>query len=310
MTFKDVWNMVSLHAGSPDVLLCRAWTQWAYNEFCERRAWSHLRAETVITTNVQKTGTCIVTKGSATVTGGTLTFAATDIGRQFRVSSIPIYTIIAVDPAGATTATLERVYSEATTVGSTTAYILDAYVTMPEDFHRFISVLDPANQWRLRFWISQDLLNMWDPGRQSSSNPCLLASQAYSPVPGMTGQPRYELYPYQTGFATYPVWYYRKPENMLDSQEIIGPLARRAMEILLDGALSRCAMWPGTTTGKNPYFSLSLAERHEQLFEKKIQEVTVVDEELYYEAQPLSDFLYADFPWSASWLQSHEPYLI
>lgn len=308
MTFGDCWRLVQLHADVPDAMLCRQWTQFAYNRFCERRGWSHLRAETNITVNDQKTGTATVVKGSTTVTGGTLTFAATDVGRQFRISSIPIYTIVAVDTSGATSATLERVYSEASE--TTTFTILDAYTTMPADFHRFISILDPSNKWRLRFWVSQDLLNAWDPGRQSTSNPVLVASNAYSPVSGFENCPRYELYPYQTAFRTYPVWYYRKPENLTDTQSIIGPLSQSGPEVLLTGALYWCSMWPGTAAKKNPYFGLANAKMYLDMFEDQIGRLTVQDEELYFEAMPLTQFNYADFPWTASWLQSHEPYII
>lgn len=290
-------------------MLCRAWTQWAYNQFCDRRKWSNLRAQTTLVTNVQKSGVCAVVQGSSTVTGGTLTFAATDVGRQFRLSTIPIYTIIAVDVAGGTSATLQANYTEVTNAAAA-ANVLDAYVTLPEDFHSFLSVLDPANQWKLRWWISSDLLDLWDPARQSVSNPVLLANQAFSPVPGMTGRPRFELYPYGIGFRTYPSWYFRKPQNLDDNETIVGPLARRATEILLDGALSRCALWPGTEGRKNPYFSMALAEVHRGLFEEKIVELTVTDEELYFEGLPLTNFGYADFPWTASWLQSHEPGII
>jgi len=308
-TFRDAWNTVSLHAGTPDPLLCRVWTQWAYNQFCDRRGWSHLKANTSITVNNQKTGVCGVVQNSATVAGGTLTFAATDVGRQFRLGTIPIYTIIAVDVSGGTSATLNRVYSEATNA-AVTAYILDAYVTMPEDFHRFISIVDPVNRWRLRWWIDSSYLDTWDPARQSTGNPRLLANMSYSPVVSLAGRPRYEMYPYQTGFRTFPVWYYRKGENLLDGQELIGPLARRGVELLTEGALSRCALWPGTQTQKNPYFSLSLAETHRKAFEQALSEIDVVDEELYFEGLPMTQFGYADFPWDASWLQSHEPYSI
>lgn len=308
-TFRDVWNLVSLHCDTPDPLMCRAWTQWAYNQFCDRRGWSHLRAETVISVNDQKIGTVTVTKGSATVAGGGLVFVATDVGRQFRLGSIPIYTIVAVDLTGGTSATLERVYSEATQVG-VTAYVLDAYVTLPLDFHRFISVLDPANRWRLRWWVSGQTLDLWDPVRQSAGNARLLANQSLSPVPVDRGKPRFELYPFMTSTRTYPVWYFRKPENLLDEDTIIGPLATRATEILLEGALSRAALWPGTSSKKNPYFSLALAKVHRDEFESKLIEVAVTDENLYFEELPLTQFGWADFPWDAGWLQTHEPFMI
>ena len=307
-TFKDAWLAVSAHAGTPDPLLCRLWCQWAYNQFCDRRGWSHLKAITTITVQAQKTGICTVVVGNATVTGGTLTFAATDVGRQFRLGTIPIYTIIAVSTAGPTTATLDRVYTEAS--ASPTGFVLDAYVTMPEDFHRFISFVDPVNRWQLRWWVDSSYLDRWDPARQSTGNPRVLANCSYSPVVAALGQPRYELYPYQTSFRTFPVWYYRKGENLLDAQPLMGPLARRGTEILTEGALSRCALWPGTVTQKNPYFSPSLAATHRESFERTLSEIDVVDEELYFEGLPLTQFDYADFPWNAAWLQSHEPYNI
>lgn len=310
-TFRDAWNAVSVHASVPDPLLCRLWCQWAYNQFCDRRGWSHLKANTSFTANNQKFGTCTVTQGSATVGGGTLVFAATDVGRQFRLSTVPIYTIVAVDTSGGTSATLNREYSELSgTPPGTTAFVLDAYVTLPEDFHRFISIIDPVNRWRLRWWIDSSYLDAWDPARQSTGNPCLLANMSYSPVASQAGKPRYELYPYQTAFRTFPVWYYRKPENLLDDQELLGPLSRRGTELLTEGALSRCALWPGTQTQKNPYFSFTLAETHRQRFEQALNEIDVVDEELYFEGLPMTQFGYADFPWNAAWLQSHEPFYI
>lgn len=289
-------------------MLVRGWAQWAYNQFCERRGWSHLRAETSINVSNQKSGTCGVTQGSPTVTPSGMTFAATDVGRQFRVTSIPIYTIIAYS-AGPGTVTLNRNYSEVT-LAAAGGTVLDAYVTMPEDFHRFISVLDPVNRWRLRFWVSQDQLNRWDPPRMSTGNARLLASNGYSPVAGQSSQPRYELYPFQTSARTYPVWYYRKPEVLGDDDYIIGPLARRSQEVLLEGILQRAAMWPGTEGRKNPYFNLALAGVHAAEFEKKLIEVAVQDDDLYFESMPLTEFPFADFPWDASWWQSHEPYIV
>ena len=307
-TFRDAWNAVSQHASVPDPLLCRTWVQWAYNQFCDRRGWSHLKANTSITVNDQKSGTCTVAQNSAVVTGGGLVFAASDVGRQFRLGTVPIYTIISVSLAGATSATLNRPYAEAS--GLVTGYVLDAYVTLPEDFHRFISIVDPVNRWRLRWWIDSSYLDTWDPARQSTGNPRLLANMSYSPVSSLAGRPRYELYPYQTAFRTFPVWYYRKGENLSDDQELVGPLARRGLELLTEGALARCALWPGTAQQKNPYFSLQLAETHRNGFERTLDEIDVVDEELYFEGLPLTQFGYADFPWDAAWLQSHEPYTI
>lgn len=306
-TFQDCWRFAALHVQVPDILLVRGWTQWAYDEFCNRRGWSHLRAETAMSVFDQKVGTATFAIGSPTVQGVGLVFAATDVGRAIRISSIPLYSILAVN-VGLNQATLSRNYTEAS--GTSTATVLDAYVTLPEDLHRFIAILDPQNKWRLRYNITVDQLNRWDPGRTSTGNARLLVNNMYSPVAANKGQPRYELYPYQTSARSYPVFYYRKGEVLADTDTIIGPLARVAQSLLLEGVLSRAALWPGTVGQKNPYFSLQLAKAHTDLFEKKIDQVYVTDEELYFEGLPLAEFQEADYPWNAAWLQANEPYLI
>lgn len=308
ITFEQVWHAVLAHVPSAGPLLCREWVQWAYNEYGTAWAWGDLRVESRITVNNQKTGTCTVTQGNATVAGGTLTFAATDVGRQFRLGSIPVYTIIAVNPAGGTTATLDQVYSEAG--GVVTGYVLDAYVTLPIDFERFYAILDPNNKWRIRFWLSADLVNRLDPGRMSTSNACMVINQTYSPVPANLGQPRFELFPFQTAFRAYPMWYYKKPPILGDDDILIGQLGNRAKDILSEGALSRAALWPGTEGHKNPYFNLQLAAAHEAKFRQKIDQAEVKDDDLYFESCPIAEYPYAPFPWDAAYLQAHEPLVV
>lgn len=255
--------------------------------------------------NDQKSGTCTVTKASATVAGGTLLFAATDVGRAFRLGSIPIYTIIAVDVAGGTSATLDRVYGEAS--GAVTGYVLDAYVTMPLDFARFYAVLDPQNKWRLRWWRSADEINRLDPGRMSTGNASVLFNEKYSPVVADLGKPRFELYPYQTSARSYPMWYFKKGPILADDDQLIGPLANRGKDVLIEGALSRAALWPGVEGKKNPYFSIPLSQAHEGKFRDKIGQLQSADDDLYTEDLIIAEFPYAPFPWDSTWLQSHVP---
>lgn len=305
ITFEQAYRAVLAHVPLAGPLLCREWVQWAYNEYGNARNWSHLRVESVITVADQKTGIATATQGSATIAGGTLVFAASDVGRQIRISSIPIYTIIAVSLAGGTSATLNRVYGEAS--GAQAFTVLDAYVTMPLDFNRFSAVLDPSNKWRLRYWISSAQLNACDPGRMSTGTARMLVNQSYSPVVGSTGQVRYELYPYQTSARSYPMWYFRKGEILGDDDVFIGQLANRAKDVLVPGALSRAAMWPGVDGKKNDYFNLSLAQAHKAEFDRKVSDLQLADDDLYFEDCPVVDYAYADFPWDAAWLQTHEP---
>lgn len=308
ITFEQVWRAVLGHVPLAGPLLAREWVQWAYNEYGTKRNWSHLRVESVLTANNQKSGTATPTLGSATVAGGTLLFAASDVGRQFRINSIPIYTIIAVDITGGTSCTLNRVYGEASGVGTFT--VLDAYVTMPLDFDRFAAILDPQNKWRLRWWISAEQLNACDPGRMSTGNACMLVNQSYSPVTGFTGCVRYELYPYQTSARSYPMWYFRKGEILLDDDVLIGQLANRAKDVLVPGALSRAALWPGVEGKKNPYFNMDLARAHKAEFDDKVSQMYTKDDDLYFEDAPMVNYAYSAFPWDAAWLQTHEPSII
>src|SRR6266851_462975 len=309
MTFESVWRAVLAHCPMAGALLCREWVQWAYEEYGIARAWSDLRVESAITVADQRSGTCTPTQGSAIVAGGTLLFTAADVGRQFRISSIPIYTIVSVSLAGGTSATLNRTWQEAS--GLVTATILDAYVTMPLDFARFLAVTDPPNKWRLRWWISSDVLNRYDPGRMGVGNARMLVNQSYSPVASAAGQVRYELYPYQTSARSYPMWYFKKAPILSDDDVFLGPLANRAKDVLVEGALSRCALWPGiSATQKNPYFNLPLAKAHEDRFREKTTTLQVADDDLYFEDLPASEFAYAEFPWDAAWLQTHEPEMI
>lgn len=308
ITFENAYRAVLAHCPLAGPLLCREWVQWAYNEYGTARSWSHLRVESAIVVQNQKVGNCTVVQGSDTVTGGSLVFTAADVGRQFRLSSIPMYTIIAVTLGGATTAQLNRVYSEASGVVSAT--VLDAYVTMPLDFDRFSAVLDPSNKWQLRWWIPSSTLGMVDPGRQNTGNAAMLVNATYSPVPGFLGNPRYELYPYQTSARVYPMWYYRKGEILADDDVFIGQLANRAKDVLVEGALSRAALWPGVDGKKNLYFDLNLARAHDNNFRNKIREMQTKDDDLYFEDCPVAEFGYAPFPGDAAWWQTHEPSII
>jgi hypothetical protein len=300
--------MVLGHCPIAGAGLVREWAQWAYSEFVRaRRDWSHLRVQGAISVAASRSGTATLTTGSAVVTAGTLTFVAADVGRSLRVSGNAIYTIVAVASGNAT---LDRVYAEAG--GLATAVVADFYVTMPADFARFYAVIDPITQWRLRFDIPSDFLNRIDPTRSASSSPRLLANATFSPVSATLGRPRYELYPYSSAATVYPCFYYRRGELLADDTVLIGALLD-AKDVLVEGALSRCALWPGLEGKKNVYFNLPLASAHEAKFRSKISELHVQDEELFWQGLPLAELPYGDGPiggMDSAWLQSHVPELI
>lgn len=303
LTFADVYSAVHLRVAAADPLLIREWVQEVYREACDKKLWSHQRVETAIVIKTQRTLTCTATLGSATVIASLDPFAATDVGRQIRISSIPIYTIIAVAD-DLTSATLDRVYSE--TSGAASFTILDAYWTAPADFWRFLVVADPTNKWKLKWWVTEDQLATRDPGRMSTGSPWCLVNQKYSPVPGQTGRARFEVYPYATSARSFIVTYYTKPVELADDTELIGPFAQ-AKGTLVEGALAKCALWPGTSTVRNPYFNLPLADQLERRFQEKLDQLIVKDEDLYLTSMPMSSYGWAPGPFDSNWLQNHVP---
>ena len=299
-----------MHCPIADLPLARSWVQFAYTRACQRRFWSHLRADTTLTIGTQRFGACTVTQGSPTVVpgigAGALIFTSADVGRQFRVASLPIYTLIAFDP-GTGDVTLDQPYQPNAGSTATLGTVLDVYVTMPEDFQEFVTVVDPVNKWRLRWWISEDDLNRWDPARQSTTSPVCLASNRLSTLPATAGQARYELWPYGLTARAFPVMYQRKPEILQDTSPFIGPFARQGMEIFLDGALARCALWPGLGKEKpNPYFNLALAKAHEASFLDALDTLATGDEDLYPTWKVYSQYDFARIPVDSAWMQSHD----
>lgn len=304
-TFGAAWRLVRLHCPMAPAMLAQYWLKSAYQEVCDKRTWSWLRAEAAFIINAQKTGTVNVTRKSATVTGVGLTFASTDQFRQFRVSTnSPPYTIISVN-VGLNTALLDRVYGDAT-AAATNAAVLDAYLTTPEDFRSFLVVLDPANNWRLRLWVTQQELDRWDSQRSTTGTPWCVVARSYATVGTIAGRIQYELWPYQTSDHNYPYYYIRGPETLTDDTVFLGPLATNG-NMLVERALADAAAWPGLEGKKNPYFNPALAAYHRNAFTEQLDRLEVIDEDVYMtwmETDPWQTYPFA--PIDAKFMQSHD----
>lgn len=275
-------------------------------EIEETHPWPWLRAEAEFLIYDQKSGTCGVTRGSAVVdlAAGTLALTTADEGRQFRATNSLPYTVLTVVPG--VSCTLDRVWGAAT--ATVTASVLDAYVTCPEDFGRFLVVLDPANAWQLRFWVTDDELNFWDARRTSSGTPRVLATRklAGTGTPG-AGRVQYEIWPYPTSVKNYPYYYLRRPSELADSDYLPGVLRERP-DIVVDGALFKLAQWPGTEQAKNPYFNLALSKLKEDQFRRKLAELELRAEEQYLTWLETISWVssYQLAPLDAEFLQRHD----
>jgi hypothetical protein len=312
-TFGEIVGEVKLTVPLAPVLLVESWVRNAYKRFCDSRNWSFLRAESEFTVGAMKSGTVTLVQGSAVVTAAgasPIVFAATDVGRQFRIPSPgPPITIDSVD-VGLQTATLERAWQGLG--GGYTGRVSDIYALCPADFGHFEAVIDPRNQRLVRVFMSDQELNAADPGRYNTGEPWALASYRPSQQTATKGRVRYEWWPYWEGATVlrFPYYYIRRPSELGDDDYFEGP-ARDREDVLLEGALEKAARWPGTSQQRNPYFNLQLAGEHKRAFEFETGILESKDEETYLTW--LIDNQWSVYytkgghrPVDAAYMQSHE----
>ncbi len=272
--FGDIWRRVRLHCPAAPFALVKDWTQQAYKRLHDRRPWVWSMRETRLSIEAARSLTGVFVQGSRLIQS-TAGFVAGDAGRQIRVGTYPVYTIVSVEDAS--NATLDLAY--AGTGGSLTAQILSAYQTLPADFGAFMLVVDPTVQRQIAWWYTQDQLARIDPLRVSSGTPQrALIATTDSPALATLGQARSEWWPYPLTAVQYPAWYRAKPLALLDADLLQGVLATRG-DILEAGALARCARWPGTAEAKNPYFNIQLAKELADQFDKECATLELRDDD-------------------------------
>ena len=275
-TFEDVWRRCRLELPAVPPLLLRAWAQDAYNDLGDRWGWSFLRAESTIVTKDARAFDVTFTQDAAGITSAAL-FVASDAGRQIKISGSPLYTIITVTDTS--NAVLERAFTESTITGAAT--ILDAYVTMPADFRRFLVVLDRYNQRAIPFTLSEDQIAVADPARLfTDSTLRYLVARKYSAATATLGQVQYELWPGASSARTYPFLYIRAAESLVETTPLPGVLFTRP-DVLRYYMLSRGALWPGTVDQKNPAYNPTVAQLWETKYETEVQRLTLVDDSEY-----------------------------
>lgn len=307
-TFGDIVRSVRLRAPAVPYLLAEDFVRESFQKAWDYRSsgWSMARRENKFSVALQKTGTASVTNGSAAVTGVGITFATTDAGRQFRIGdNQPVYSIASVSALN-NTAILDEAY-QGVTAATGDARILDAYVTMPVDFGKFLVVIDPQNFWQLRHWITEEELNSWDPQRSSTTTPWALISRRESTLAATLGQRQYELWPYATSANEYWMFYYTRPPTLVTDTELLGLFSDRG-DILRRGALAECAAWPGLAEAKNPYFNNILAVRLHEQFIEELARLEVIDEDIYPTWWETVSWVDRDTfsPLDSRYLQSHD----
>lgn len=178
-TYQECWNRVLLRAPNLSPALAQDFVTNAFRRLAERRRWSWLtKFGQFITPEVYSTGTVDVTINSDLVTGTGTSWDISMIGRQFRVGlAAPIYTITNV--SSTTGLQLNAPFGGPTQSGIT-YMIYQCFFTVPEDFHQFICLWDPAFNWQLCLDINQSEINIWDAQRANVSNPYIVSFRDYT----------------------------------------------------------------------------------------------------------------------------------
>lgn len=315
-TFGQIVGSIRLRVPQAPVFLVEDWVRESFRRAWEYRkpAWSMARKEAAFVTNPQKTGTFKTTQDNAFVQipiGSAIQLAETDEGRQFRAGvNQPVYSIECVDVEGREIE-LDREYT-GSTQAAVQGVILDAYITFPEDFGRFLAVLDPENFFKIHYWITDDELNAWDPQRSSTGTPWALVSRRYATVKKFrranqtVGRKQYELWPYSTSRHQYWYYYVMRAPAFSEDMELPGLLSDRS-DLIRQGALAIAAEWPGTEDRKNPYFNMALAKRLHDDYIMELARLEVTDEDIYPTWwQQFSTVEQRIGPFDGRYLQSHD----
>lgn len=304
-TFESLWRMVRLHCPLAPAMLVRDWCQSTYNRLTDMRPWTWTQLDAALTwQDARALDAVTVTRGSRTVTSAGL-FVAGDAGRQFRVGTYPIYTIVAVPNASQITLDNPFEPGDDANVGVVEAQIVDAYATMPAGFSAFTVVVDTVNQRVVPWWGTQMDIDLMDPDRTSAaSTPRFLASRAPSTYPLTAGQYQYEYWPIPEEAGALQYYARQRPTQMADDFVFTGVLAHR-MDVLQDGALAQAARWPGTAQVKNPYFNLALAKQFDADFAAGALQLDLRDDD---QAQQTID----NYPWQRyqNWGWAWDPQLL
>lgn len=280
-TFEEGWRRARLRFPGVPALLVRDWVQDAYTELCEYRqgGWGFLRSQGFLSTRASRTVAITVVQGSTTVTSAA-GFLATDVGQQLKVGNFPVYTITVFTDTS--TVTIDQAYAgDGVTAGAAT--IFTGYLTCPADFGRFLYIIDTYNQRPVSFWLSEDTIAATDPSRQVSLTgvPTFVPFDT-SPVPSTLGQVRYEIYGGSSDARQYPFLYYKKAQRFADTDPLPGVVSNRA-DLLTLGAELHAARWPGTAEQKNPYYNLGLAGLLQREWDKKVQDLSLTDDNQFPE---------------------------
>jgi hypothetical protein len=162
-------------------------TLWAANAFArladlyDRWSWRLKYAQFLIP-DVYNTGTISVASTDPTlVTGTGTTWTAAMVGRQMRMADTYGFGFDIIEFVDSTHVRISQPWLDADLTNA--AYsIVQQFVTVPDDFAAFISVLDPTQNHQLRTGVERREIDRRDVRRTSTGNPYVLAEAGYAPA--------------------------------------------------------------------------------------------------------------------------------
>lgn len=145
--------------------------------------------------------------------------------QQIRATGYSIYSIIAYD--GVSTLTLDRPFVDPLPSYSGVGYqMFQAYIAAPPKFMRWLSVGDLFNCYTLDLWTSRRTIDMIDPPRLYTSNPCHLLPLGVDQRGAGTvnasatlGQMLYELYPTPSTAISYQTYYVQEGADLVNNSD-------------------------------------------------------------------------------------------
>lgn len=312
-TYQQIWNRLLLRCPAASPSLVQDWVTDVFRDITERRTWSWgwVFGEFLFN-NVYTTGTVTVTFNNPNVVGTGTNWTTALQGRQFRTGSqSPIYTVLTVNSATSLTLSLDgaTVAQWGSNSATNVVYqIYNAYQTVPANFKELISVVDPQMNWRLRTNVSRYEIDTIDPQRSNTGVSYAVVDASYTAGTSPTPLARLEFWPHQLSQYVLPYTYSSQPPDLQDPNAILPRIIRG--DVVLEGALSRCAEWPGPSVDNpNPYFNLNLAVMHGARYERMLAELEMRDDAIY--EQDLRYNTWQSLPFAvipmldSQWLQSH-----
>lgn len=279
-TFGSVWRGAAAMCPGVPPLIVRGFAQDAWKAAADSRQWGWRRRQAGFRLEAARDLQAVgVIAGSVNVTSAAL-FLVADLGRQFRVGSYPVYTIVTVTSTSAIV--LDRPFLGNTNAAAA-AEILDAYVTVPDNFGQFLLVVDPTQQCRIGHWYTQEQLAQLDPVRTNASDgsPRGVFAGDYAPEPLVTaGLVRYEVWPYVMSGSQLAYWYTLAVVDLNDEEEMPGVFRHRG-DVLELGTRAGCAQFPGTPAMKNPGYDLNLATQLDTEWRALLRQMEIRDDDQY-----------------------------